>query len=161
VRPDAHAACVTLRDLEEADLPHFFEHQLDTEASQMAAFPSRGWQAFLAHWHDNVLGSESVRKQTVVVDGEVAGNVLSWEQEGRRVLGYWLARGYWGRGIASAALAEFARLETVRPLYAHVAAENPASIRVLEKTGFQRTSEAFTGPDGVVEFLYRLDSEVD
>ena len=33
---------VELRDVIEADLPIFFEHQHDPDAARMAAFPSRG-----------------------------------------------------------------------------------------------------------------------
>ena len=40
---------VLLRDVEEDDLPVFFEHQLDPEATRMAAFSARDRKAFLAH----------------------------------------------------------------------------------------------------------------
>ena len=40
---------VLLRDVEESDLPFFFEHQLDPEATRMAAFSARDRKAFLAH----------------------------------------------------------------------------------------------------------------
>src|SRR4029077_2832758 len=41
---------VTLREVTQEDLPIFFEHQLDAEATRMAAFPSRDHEAFMAHW---------------------------------------------------------------------------------------------------------------
>lgn len=44
---------VTLRDVEENDLPIFFAHQLDPEANAMAAFTARDpsdREAFMAHW---------------------------------------------------------------------------------------------------------------
>src|SRR5438874_7426039 len=41
---------VTLREVTKEDLPTFFEHQLDAEATRMAAFPSRDRDAFMAHW---------------------------------------------------------------------------------------------------------------
>jgi hypothetical protein len=41
---------VTLRKVMQGDLPIFFEHQLDAEATRMAAFPSRDRDAFMAHW---------------------------------------------------------------------------------------------------------------
>ena len=47
---------VTLRDVTEADLPIFYEQQLDPEATQMAAFPSRDRDAFMAHWKNKVMG---------------------------------------------------------------------------------------------------------
>ena len=41
-----------------------------------------------------------------------------------------------GRGIATAALTAFLRLEQTRPLYAGVAKHDAASVRVLQKCGF-------------------------
>lgn len=53
---------------------------------------------------------------------------------------YWIGREFWSKGIASKALAQLlSELET-RPLYARVAKDNLASIRVLEKCGFVTTS---------------------
>jgi RimJ/RimL family protein N-acetyltransferase len=139
-----------LRDVTPDDLPIFFEHQRDPDANRMADFPAREWDAFMTHWRTNVLGNASGRKQTIVVDGQVAGNVVSWDQAGKRLVGYWIGRAYWGQGVATAALTEFLRHETTRPLYAYVAAHNAGSIRVLEKCGFRRV-------DGGEEDLFRLD----
>lgn len=55
-------------------------------------------------------------------------------------IGYWLGEPYWGRGIATRAVAAltehvFATTALVR-LYAHVFEWNPASARVLEKAGY-------------------------
>lgn len=124
-----------LRDVTEADLPIFFEHQLDSEASRMAAFAPRERDAFMAHW-TRILEDDTVTTKTVLFDGAVAGNVVSFDQAGRREVGYWIGKEFWGKGIATGALAEFLRYARERPLYAHVAKHNPASIRVLEKCGF-------------------------
>ena len=51
-------------------------------------------------------------------------------------MGYWLGSDYWGKGIATQALRQFLQIDTVRPLYAHVAKHNLGSRRVLEKCGF-------------------------
>jgi RimJ/RimL family protein N-acetyltransferase len=140
-----------LRDVTQDDLPIFFEHQKDPAANRMADFPAREWDAFMAHWRTNVLGDASARKKTIVVDGQVAGNVVSWQQADKRLVGYWIGREYWGRGVATAALAELLRYEMTRPLYAYVAAHNLGSIRVLEKCGFHRVD------GGEEEDLFRLD----
>jgi RimJ/RimL family protein N-acetyltransferase len=67
----------------------------------------------------------------------VAGNVVSFEQDGEREVGYWIGREYWGKGVATEALSQFLdHVEVRRPLYAGVAKHNVASIRVLEKCGF-------------------------
>jgi RimJ/RimL family protein N-acetyltransferase len=147
-----------LRDVEEGDLRVFFEQQRDPEANRMAAFPAREWDVFVAHWRANVLGNPSGRKKTIVVGGDVAGNILSWEHDGKRLVGYWVGRQYWGRGIATAALSEFLQHETTRPLYAYVAVHNLGSIRVLEKCGFCRLGESTKEEDGVEEYLFRLDA---
>jgi RimJ/RimL family protein N-acetyltransferase len=126
---------VELRDVIEADLPVFFEHQREPEANEMAEFPARERDAFMAHWHKNLRNETGIHK-TVVVDGRVAGNVVSWEQDGHREVGYWIGKEFWGRGVATAALRRFLDLVPTRPLYGHVAKHNAASIRVLEKCGF-------------------------
>ena len=56
---------------------------------------------------------------------------------GEREVGYWIGKKYWGRGVATRALAAFLRLEARRPLYANVARHNVASIRVLENCGIR------------------------
>ncbi|MEY2529500.1 MAG: hypothetical protein QOJ05_1590, partial [Verrucomicrobiota bacterium] len=124
-----------LRDVEQGDLPAFFEHQRDPESVAMVVFASRERPAFDAHWA-KILADDTSLKQTVVVEGKVAGNVTSFLREGVREVGYWLDRVYWGRGVATAALSSFLELEKRRPLYAGVARHNVASLRVLQKCGF-------------------------
>lgn len=131
---------VQLRDVTESDLPIFFEQQLDPEATQMAAFPSRGREGFLAHW-TKIMADPSVLIKTILFDGEVAGNIVCFEQLGEREVGYWLGKEYWGQGIATEALQEFLKQIETRPLYAHVAKHNIGSRRVLEKCGFTISGE--------------------
>ena len=148
---------MALRDVTEDDLPILFEHQREPEANRMAGFVARDRDAFMVHWRTKVLGRSDVKKKTIVVGNEVAGNIVSWEQDGKRLVGYWIGHAYWGRGVATAALAEFvAEHEKVRPVYAYVAARNVGSIRVLEKSGFRRMGAAVTGSDGVEELLMQL-----
>lgn len=74
------------------------------------------------------------------VDNRLIGVVgLKFSEGVPPELGYWLAESHWGRGLAPEAVggllkaAAEAGIETVR---ARVLASNPASQRVLEKTGF-------------------------
>ena len=97
---------VLLRDVAEDDLPVFFEHEVDAVATELARVPSRDRDAFMAHWV-KILADAAVVTKTVVGDGEVAGNVLSFARDGRRAVGYRLGREHWGRGITAATLAEF------------------------------------------------------
>ena len=124
-----------LRDVVDDDLEVFFEQQLDPEAVEMAAFPAREREPFFEHWQRVRAGDTNVVK-TIVSDGEVVGNVVSWVHEDRRLVGYWLGREFWGRGLATRALAEFVAELSERPLYAEVSTANIGSIRVLEKCGF-------------------------
>jgi RimJ/RimL family protein N-acetyltransferase len=126
---------VTLREVVETDLPIFYTHQLDPEGARMVGFPSRDWDAHVAHWR-KIMGIPSTILRTILVDGEVAGNLLSFEHDGWREVGYWLGREFWGRGIASQALAQFLEVVKTRPLYGVVVKHNRASLRVLQKCGF-------------------------
>jgi RimJ/RimL family protein N-acetyltransferase len=150
---------VTLREVVESDLETFYEQQLDPDAARMAAFPSRDRDGFMAHWRTKTLADPTNTVRTVLADGRVAGNITAWDQGGRRLVGYWIGRSLWGRGIATAALSAFVDIELTRPLYAFVATHNIGSIRVLEKSGFTRSSEDPGPPefdDGVEELLYEL-----
>jgi RimJ/RimL family protein N-acetyltransferase len=131
---------VALRPVRDADLPVFFVHQADPDAATMAGFPSRDAAAHLRHWR-TILVTSSVFARTVLADGVVAGNVVSWVHDGEREIGYWLGREHWGKGLMTDALSLFLAELPDRPLIAHVAPANRASIRVLEKCGFVPSSE--------------------
>ncbi len=152
---------VQLRDVSEADLPIFFEQQLDSEATHMAALPSRNKEAFMAHWI-RILADHTTLIKTILYEGKVAGNIISFDQLGEREVGYWLGKEYWGKGIATRALAEFLKYIDTRPLYAHVAKHNIASRRVLEKCGFVVSGEDhFFSPvfsKSIEEYILTLDT---
>src|SRR3972149_5445795 len=95
-----------LREVTQSDLPIFFEQQRDPDANRMAAFPARDRDAFMAHW-TKILGDETIVTQTILFDGHVAGNIVSFEQLGRRQVGYWIGKEYWSKGVATRALSEF------------------------------------------------------
>jgi RimJ/RimL family protein N-acetyltransferase len=142
-----------LRDVVESDLDAFFEHQREPEANEMAVFPARDRETFDAHWR-RILADDSLIQKTIVHEGEVAGNIGCWPQDGRRHVGYWVGREFWGKGLATRALQELAReVVTERPLHAWVAATNRGSIRVLEKCGFVQVG---SHTNDVEELLFEL-----
>lgn len=49
----------------------------------------------------------------ILVDGRVAGNIVSWNDAGRRMVGYCIGPDYWGQGVATRALAAFLEIEEV------------------------------------------------
>lgn len=128
---------VRLRDVVDDDLPILFEHQLDPAATAMAAFPSRDREAFMAHW-ERIRGDRSCVVRTILIGETVAGNIGSWRAGREHLVGYWIGRDHWGKGIATAALAAFVQVVEARPLHARVVRHNVGSIRVLEKCGFVR-----------------------
>jgi RimJ/RimL family protein N-acetyltransferase len=150
---------VYLRETEKGDLPDFFEHQRDPLANSMAAFPPRERDAFMTHW-GKILADDKVIKRTILLQAEIAGSIVCFERSGERLIGYWLGRRFWGQGIATRAISAFVSSISTRPLHAHVAKHNVASIRVLEKCGFVVSREtreaAATGGDVVDEFVYSL-----
>ena len=153
---------VLLRAVEAGDIARFYEHQLDQGACRMAAFPSRDRAPFEAHW-EKVLTADDVITRTVLVDGEIAGNILSFTQHGKREVGYWIDRTFWGRGVATRALAALLEIEPERPLHAEVAERNLGSQRVLEKCGFVRIGQEDwldkeTG-DAILGLIYELNAK--
>lgn len=154
---------VLLRAVNEADLPIFFEQQLDADANHMAAFTAKDptdRTAFMAHWA-SILGDATTTNRTILFDGEVAGSVYCYEERaGEPEVGYWLGKPYWGKGIATAALQAFLLLVTARPIYARAAKDHLASLRVLEKCGFTIISQdrGFANARGkeIEEYLLQL-----
>jgi RimJ/RimL family protein N-acetyltransferase len=131
---------VALRDVREADLPIFFEHQLDADANRMAAFSAEDpadRDAFMDKW-GRILVEETIPIRTIVVDGQVAGHVLCWTDAalGKPEVSYWIGKEFWGKGVATRALARFLVHVQVRPIYGRAAKDNLGSLRVLEKCGF-------------------------
>jgi RimJ/RimL family protein N-acetyltransferase len=154
---------VALRNVIESDLPIFFEHQLDPEATRMADFPPRDTNAFMNHW-SRILADDSIVKKTILIEGKVAGNIVSFIQDGEREVGYWLGKEFWRRGIATQALIQFLEIVEERPLIAHVAEHNAASIRVLEKCGFlpiRKESGSFKVSQQAGELKMILGAEED
>jgi RimJ/RimL family protein N-acetyltransferase len=154
---------VALRDMTEADLDVLFDIQDDETARHMAAFTAPDSEArddYLAKWR-KILADDQITNKVVVLDGDVVGSVGAYVVEGDTEVTYWIRRDVWGRGLATAALAELLSVVTVRPLWARVAADNLGSERVLVRNGFRRVGEeaGFAEARGteIEEHVYRLD----
>jgi RimJ/RimL family protein N-acetyltransferase len=80
------------------------------------------------------------------LDGQAIGGIGAIAGEGifaaTAQFGYWLGEAHWGRGIASAAATALAERIGSERVFARLEAQvfewNPASMRVLEKAGFER-----------------------
>ena len=131
---------VSLRPIEDADLDAIYEQMRDPESVRMAAFTVADpddRDAFLARTSRH-RGDPTIIERAIDVDGTLAGTIASFTIDGRRELTYWVDRTQWGRGIASAALQSFLALDAERPMFGRAASDNVASLRVLEKCGFER-----------------------
>lgn len=138
---------VRLRDVVDADLEVFLEQEQDPEAARRSRFAPRERGAFLRHWRTSVLGDPTVHVQAIMVGDELAGNLVAWWEDDRRFIGYWMGRAFWGRGVGTRALGLFLQAEKVRPLYADPFHGNTASVRLLERHGFERTGTVRHGDD--------------
>ena len=108
------------------------------------------------------MADQTVILKAILFEGQVAGNIVSWEVLGEREVGYWIGKEFWGKGIATESLRQFLGVVKTRPLFAHVARHNAASRRVLEKCRFNLVGEdSYTNPAGVKveEFVLRLDTD--
>ena len=134
---------IKLRDVIESDLDLFFNFQLDKEANYMAAFTSKDpsdREAFDNHWN-KILNNPDTVNRTILFKNSVAGHIAKFTSENKPEITYWIDKKFWGKGIATAAVKQFLKTITIRPLYARVAKDNIGSNRVLEKTGFMIIGE--------------------
>lgn len=142
-----------------ADLPTLFRQQLDVESNVMAGTKPFTEEVYHARLQRILADANAVPPNgpptvipMVIVDegvrggdvgGTIVGTISCFQRDGQDMIGYWIDRTHWGRGIASQALALFIR-EVIprsrRPLHAHVVSANAPSMRVLAKCGFRAVS---------------------
>ena len=130
---------ITIRDVDAADLPIFFEQQLDLEAIRMAAFVCKDPKdraAFDAHW-DKILRSPRITKKTIMAAGQVVGHISCYPDGENLEVTYWLGRKFWGRGLATQALRKMLYVVVDRPIFARAATDNIRSMGVLQKMRLQ------------------------
>jgi RimJ/RimL family protein N-acetyltransferase len=136
-----------LRAWRPGDLESLVAHASHAEVSRGLAdrfpYPYTGadGRAWLARAID-----ESDRSWAIEIDGAAVGGVSlhpgSDVHRHSAELGYWLGHRWWGRGIMTTVVTQFARVAMpafrLHRLFSTVYANNPASARVLEKAGFER-----------------------
>jgi RimJ/RimL family protein N-acetyltransferase len=108
-------------------------------------FPHPYTVAHAEAWLAMVLSAEPVTQFAIEVDGEAAGGVGLFLQEDvsryTAEIGYWLGEAFWGRGVMTDVVRRFTDYAfatwDLNRIYANVFAWNEASVRVLEKAGYQ------------------------
>lgn len=129
---------VRLCNVEQRHLSHMYRMQCDQESNQMAMTIPRSAEDFYNHW-TAVLGNEKIIAKAIFVGERMAGNVCCFQVDSLDHVGYWIDRRFWNKGVATQALRLLLLEVARRPLHARVAASNVASLRVLERCGFQVT----------------------
>lgn len=138
---------VTLRRWRLQDVPALVRHADDRAVwrNLTETFPSPYTESDARQWVATASVPSRDLHLAIALDDEAIGGIglIAGVGIGQRTaqFGYWIGRRHWGRGIATAAArallrhareqSDFARLE------ASVFAWNPASMRVLEKAGFE------------------------
>jgi len=108
-------------------------------------FPFPYTNADAEWWIETGSRENDAINQVIEYEGGFVGTVGITPQTGWRdhiaEIGYWVGEAYWGRGIATAAVRDMTEYAFVtlqyRKLFAPVLAPNNASMRVLEKCGYE------------------------
>ncbi|KAH6808896.1 hypothetical protein C2S51_026679 [Perilla frutescens var. frutescens] len=150
---------ITLRPLEITDADAAVLWYSDENVSKFCS-----WEAFTTRESamDHFIKTDMSRawSRAICVAGRAVGSInvnpFSGNDRCRAELGYVVASGYWGRGVATravklAAEAVFAEWGHLERLEAVVDVENAASQRVVEKAGFVR--------EGVLRKYYLLNGK--
>jgi RimJ/RimL family protein N-acetyltransferase len=160
---DNGAGDISLRPLTEDDIPVLFSIQLDEEAQRLAAFTdaeaARDADAFERKYR-KILADDAIVNRIVEVRGEVVGSVATFPMEGDTELTYWIRKDWWGKGVATAAVAALLDEVKHRPIHARVVEDNTGSVRVLERNGFVRIGSEDSFAPGrqatVTELIFML-----
>jgi RimJ/RimL family protein N-acetyltransferase len=137
----------TVRSWAQTDVPALAMYANDREVwlNLRDRFPHPYGRPDAESWITCASGQKPQRNLTIAVkDAAIGGIGLELQADVHRLsaeIGYWLARTYWGQGLATAAVGAVTSygFETLRlcRIYAMVFEHNSASCRVLEKCGYQ------------------------
>jgi [ribosomal protein S5]-alanine N-acetyltransferase len=138
---------ITLREYADSDLESLVRLANNENVSRylVYTFPFPYTTADAEWWirvgsHQNGAITRVIEYQGLFV-GSVAITPQSGWREHLGEIGYWVAEEYWGKGIATVALRQMTEYgfnsRNFRKLFAPVLAPNIASMRVLEKCGYQ------------------------
>ncbi|MEP3477737.1 MAG: GNAT family N-acetyltransferase [Fuerstiella sp.] len=132
-----------LRPVKPEDLNLFYEFQLDPDANALAFTHPRTDAVFRAHW-DEALKNTKVCVRAIEYHDDLVGCISCFQSDGQDSIGYWIGKQFWGQGIASESLKLLLQEVLIRPLHARVAVTNIASLRVLQKCGFEEVGREWS-----------------
>jgi RimJ/RimL family protein N-acetyltransferase len=117
---------IKLKKTEHNDLEVLFQIQLNKEAIHMAAFTPKDPTDKDAYFEKftRFLNDPTIHNRTIWIDEIIVGSIAKFIMEGNTEITYWIARNYWGKGIATTALKDFLIIENTRPIFGRVAFDN-------------------------------------
>jgi len=164
---------VTIRPWRQSDAQRLHELADDPEVVRwMSEIPSPYTMEIAQSWIASAARDNPPKFFAIELDGIVVGGAgieprIGSHRAGVAIVGYWLGRAYWGRGIATEAVRQIVKLGLAgfRRLQASVYEPNVASARVLEKCGFQLEAclrSSFLGRNGTPydELIYGIVDEM-
>lgn len=174
--PGLVGEAVCLRELTEADIPAWFERATDIESADLAGDPVPESMEVGTKWlqrHRDRFRQQAAIRWAIVPKGSTesvgtVGLIISSKEHRIADLGIVVARACWGQGIGTSATQTvmgyaFGTLGLAE-IQAEVLQRNLASVRLLEKAGFQLLRAIAGDPqsDGDAEdcFLYVLPSPI-
>ncbi|MEG2156130.1 MAG: GNAT family N-acetyltransferase [Burkholderiaceae bacterium] len=138
----------TLRAWRAADAESLAQHASNIRIwrNMSDGFPFPYSLAVARHWVDRGHIALGGSNWAIACDDLAVGGAGIHPGEGQSAcsveIGYWLGEAYWGRGVSTQVVAALTRIAFeplgVTRVFAPVHADNPASMRVLEKNGFER-----------------------
>jgi RimJ/RimL family protein N-acetyltransferase len=149
--PILTTARLTLRPFVEADAEPLFQHASNPNATRFTPWDHHksvaDTTAFVRDYAQLRYREGAAEPYAITLTPDLANPVGAcgcfWSSQPNKTmeLGYWIAEPFWGRGLAAEAcraVLEYAWRE-IKPerIQARVIAGNTASVRVLEKLGFQ------------------------
>ncbi len=157
--PDLFAESLHLCELTEADIPAWFARATDVESADLAGDSIPESIEMGAAWlqrHRDRFQQQTAIRWSILPKGatESAGTVgliITSKEHRTAEFGIVVGRAYWGKGIGTAATQLVTRcgfeVLGLAEIRAEVLQRNAASLRLLEKAGFQRIREIPGDPE--------------
>ena len=156
---------VELRERTESHVRIQYEKIREPEIWAMIPMTEKTLEQAIADYKQTLLPGASSFGQTIYADGVYVGDIwcycIDLEEEPNAMVGYCLfEKSLWGRGIATEALRQFQEIVVSRyglkSLGGIAYCSNKASIRVMEKNGFEKVEEFME--DGVLSAYYQKET---
>lgn len=155
---------IELRERTEKHVRINYEKMKDPQIKAMIPMTEKTLEQAIADYEKTLLPGATSFGQTIYVDGAYVGDIwcycMNLEEEPNAMLGYCLfEKELWGRGIATEAVKRFLRIAAqwfdMKTMGAVAYCSNGASLRVLEKSGFEKKEEF--AEDGVLSAYYQKE----